>query len=49
MKIIIETLKFDINVLNKNFCEAQDAKDTDGFRALTEMPTSLMVHLSLNK
>ena len=43
MKIIIKTIKFDIcniNLLNKNFCEAQDAMDTNGFRALTEMPTS---------
>ena len=52
MKIIIETLKFDlsnIKLLNKIFSEAQDAMDTKGFGTPTEMPMSLMFHSSVNK
>ena len=44
--------KFDlcnINLLNKNFCVAQDALDTNGFGTPTEMFMSLMLHPSINK
>ena len=52
MKIVIETAKFDlcnINLLNKNFCIAQDALDTNGFETATKMFMSLMLHPNIHK
>ena len=37
------------NLLNKNFCVAQDAVDSKGFGTSTEMLMSLMLYPSINK
>ena len=44
--------KFDlcnINLINKNFCVAQDAMDTKGLGTPIEMLMSLMRHPGINK